>query len=357
MKKALLQVADTGPLESLVVMLQSVGYECYLPDGEVRDILRTIGCDTVLSINELVKHWGYTQPRFQLPLAHKHLLHEFDLFVDVKAHRNGPLIVKYWPHFTNKMLWYRINGGKPEHVIRADGFDCGYEVNPPCPVLTPNQWYKFPEEFCSNIDMILPSHKDSIFSKSYVCWPPFVNIDSYNPASRNPVDSPICLIHNFGGWGYGALLPFLQEVDVKVYGHNSPNGVVKNTEMPNLLSKALCYVHAKSNDAPGYALYEALAAGCPIICTRRLIWRCKMQELFIPGETCLVFDRETHDPLSTSDVTSCSLELKQNLATLTNPMENRRIGMNGRRKLLEIMWNEKRDQKELQEFLSRHFHK
>lgn len=32
MKTAILQVADTGPLESLVVMLRSVGYECFLPD-------------------------------------------------------------------------------------------------------------------------------------------------------------------------------------------------------------------------------------------------------------------------------------------------------------------------------------
>lgn len=169
--------------------------------------------------------------------------------------------------------------------------------------------------------------------------------------------SPVCLIHGVEGWGYQALIPSIRKLGVKIYGLGSPDGLINHSCVPLLLSTSLCMVHLKSSDAPGYALYEAMAAGCPVICTRRLIWRCKMQDLLIPGETCLVFDRETHEGLSEQDVSSCAQEVEAHLNRLSDPEENRRIGLNGHKQLRDIMWSDakKGDLESLQQFMSRHF--
>ncbi len=346
MKKltAILQVADCGPLESLVVMLRSAGWQCTLPNEELRGVLKRLNCDTVLSPQELTERMGYDLP-MPLPSAGVADMARTDVvYIDVKAHRNGPLIWKRWPSLRDKTLWYRINGGKPEHVVRADGFDCGDEVNPPCPVLTPNQWY----------DMLQPGEDPEGFD-SYVCWPPFHRWDDYQYPREIKYTAPICLIHSIGGWGYKDLIPHMQELGVKCHGDRSPDGLVNHREIPTLLSRTLAMVHLKSNDAPGYALYEAMAAGCPIICTRRLIWRCRMQELLIPGKTCLVFDRETHDGLTTEDVVNCRVEVAECLHLLSNPNRNREIGEAGRQRLKELMWTAERDGQSLREFLGRHF--
>ena len=116
-------------------------------------------------------------------------------------------------------------------------------------------------------------------------------------------------------------------------------------------------VHLKSSDAPGYALYEGLAAKCPLIVSRRLIWRNRMQDLLIPGETCLTFDRETHDPLNEEDIRSCTEEIAQHLKTLSNPTENERIGMAGYERLRQVMWSETNpsDVESLKQFMERHY--
>lgn len=395
MKKAILQVADTGPLESLVIMLKEAGYDCFLPDEQLRRQLRTWGLDTVLDIEGLVRGWGYEEPR-PLPFARFDDLFRADLYVDVKAHRNGPRLWRHVPTLKDKTLWYRINGGKPEHVIkggatctRCDGLgkvvegfegaipcyrgtdnlrtvywcaacngvgkiggeDCGDEVDPPCPVLTPNMWYKAKtfDEMSTNRDEvkgcpIAPPFAD----KAYSCWPPFARIgDHLHPRekmSRNSTwGNPICLVHNLEGWGYGRLIEAARSLGVRCHGAGSPDGLVNHREVPTLLSRCLCMVHLKSSDAPGYALLEALESACPVVCTRRLIWRNRMEELLIPGETCLAFDRETHDALSDEDVRSCTEELKHHLTQLADLEVNRQIGEAGRRKLLELMWTKERD--------------
>lgn len=354
MKKAILQVADTGPLESLVVMLRSVGYECFIPDKGLRDEARRIGCDTIVEIENLVKHWGYEHP-FPLPLASIADVDRCDLYIDVKAQRSYSKIVSRWPSLYQKVLWYRINGSKPEHVIKINGFDCGDEVNPPCPILTPNQWYKPSDGFAGLVECLADTEEK--FSSSYACWPPFVRVDEYPPRSILPNAYPICLIHNLKGWGYGALVDPLGKLGVKFYGVDSPDGLINHSEVKNRLQSCLAYAHLKSNDAPGYALYEALSASCPIICTRRLIWRCKMQDLLIPGKTCLVFDRETHDALDPADVISCTNEVRWHLEKLQDPAFNREIGEAGRKRLLEVMWNDKResDVSSLRMFMERNF--
>ena len=321
-KVAVLQVADTGPLESLVVMLNSVGYHCCLPSEDLKRELRHIGCDTVMDVDHLVSRMGYEKP-MDLAVAYPTQMKSCDLFVDVKAHRSYNKIVGHWPNLKDKILWYRINGGKPEHVINATG-DHGDEVNPPCPIITPNQWYRHIEF--------------NKFGKAYTMWPPFRRVNRYGPR-LDITGQPICLIHNISGWGYGPLIPEVVKLGVQCYGSGSNLGVLPHEKVREALQYSTAMVHLKSNDAPGYAIYEALASGCPVICSRRLIWRCDMQDLLIPNETCLVFDRETHDPLTTEDVASCTQEIKQHLSDLKDKEYNERIGQAGRNRLLEIMWS------------------
>lgn len=361
-KRAVLQVADTGPLESLVVMLRTVGIECFLPDDKLKGDLRRIGCDTVLDVSSLVRGMGYSEP-MKLPTAGPGIMWDKDiLYVDVKGHRNGPKVVERWPNLKDRVLWYRINGDKPEHVVNARG-DHGDEINPPCPVLTPNQWYK-DEWFGRPSDD--PPDWCGADGRAYTCWPPFVRFDAFSgrkrwteyehPDDRRP-NASVCLIHNLEGWGYGRLIGPMREMGVKCHGAGSPDGLVPHHDVPNLLSLALCSVHLKSSDAPGYALYESLAAGCPVVCTRRLIWRCRMEELLIPNETCLVFDRETHDPLSDEDVATCTAEVKTHLEFLRDPVNNRRVGENGRKRLREVTWSAKKaeDVESLRSFLQRNY--
>lgn len=344
MKIAVCQVADTGPLESLAVMLREAGYQCLIPDEDLRRRLLDLGCDTVISIRNMIENWGYQTPDPDLVVlpskdpVTKNLLDYADLYVDVKAHRNGPKIWRTWPRLRNRTLWYRINGCAPEHVIR-DGVDFGDESNPPCPILTPNQWYSDPGPWSD---------------RAYVCWPPFHRIEDYN-RPRNPIDRAICLLHNAAGWGYGKLFGEVQKLGVRIYGLGSPDGLIANSVMPETLSRALCMVHLKSSDAPGYALYEALAARCPVVIPRRLIWRSKMEALFKPGENCYVFDRPTHDSLSTEDVQECAKEIRQAILSLSSPAENRRIGEAGYNSLRQLLWGAPQDRESFQQFMRTHF--
>lgn len=346
MKRAICQVADCGPLESLVVMLRAVGYDVYLPDERLKRQLRDLGCDTVLDLEGLARGWGYEFP-MALPLAGPEAMAWCDLYVDVKAHRNGPLIWKQWPHLQNKTLWYRINGGAPEHVIKPDGFDCGDEVNPPCPVLTPNQCYK---------------ESGPWSDKAYVCWPPFYRFKDYHDRRgrhgfSKDFQPPVCLIHNLAGWGYGKLGDGMRALGVRLLGAGSPDGLVQHRDIPSLLYVAKAMVHLKSSDAPGYAIYEAMAAGCPVICTRRLIWRCEMQDLLEPGVTCLTFDRIGHQELTDQDVVECLNEVRSHLEALSDPAYNREIGMAGYERLKHVMWSKDstHDVQTLNDFMGRWF--
>lgn len=338
MKTAILQVADTGPLESLAIMLQSVGYKCYIPSNEIKQRLRDIGCDTVLDIDGLVRQWGYDAP-MPLEVAPMSLMNSVDLYADIKAVRTHSKICKEWPNLATRTLWYRINGGEPCHVVK-EGFDCGNELAPPCPILTPNLWYR-----------------DA--PRAYAVWPPFVRMaDYFSRYGRDDViGPPLCLIHNIGGWGYGALIDPIRELGIKIYGRGSPDGLVNHALVPSLLSRAVAMVHLKSSDAPGYALYEAISAGCPIILPKRLIWRNKMADLFESGVTCLTFDRETHDNLSPQEVVSCTKEIKDGLTALKDPVRNREIGNACLERLKSLVWSadNAEDVESLKTWLRRNF--
>ena len=106
-----------------------------------------------------------------------------DLYVDIKAHRCYDKVVRRWPNLAGKVLWYRINGGKPEHVVNARG-DHGDEVNPPCPVLTPNQWYK--DALCT--DPMNPKYGAPTpwAGRAYTCWPVFCRFNDYYTTHGRP---------------------------------------------------------------------------------------------------------------------------------------------------------------------------
>lgn len=320
-KNALLQVADTGPLESLVVMMESAGYRCFLPGDVLRNELSKLG-GLVLSPAYLERTMGYAKP-MAMPIADA--MHGIDLYVDVKAHQ---IREKFTKKYGIPILWYRINGGKPEHVP-----GCGDEVNPGCPIVTPNQWYK---------DV----------ANAYTFWPHYCRHNDHSTSRTDRYTHPVCLIHNVNGWGYQDLVPSMKALGVRFFGRGSPDGLLKHGAIPTLLHNALAMVHLKSNDAPGYALLEAMASGCPVVCTRRLIWRCKMEELLIPGETCLVFDRETHEGLTPADVVNCTMEVSKHLEALKNPEYNRKIGECGRSRLRELMW---RDDGSFRTWMERNF--
>lgn len=376
---AILQCPDTGSLESLVIMLRAVGYECRLPSAAIKQELRRIGHKYVLDIDSLVRGMGYEYP-LTMPEASLGDMDRDDvLYVDIKAHQHHDRIVARWPNLAGRVLWYRINGGAPEHVVKrdADGHvteDHGDERNPPCPILTPNLWYA--DAMVPVTGALVSSAEGAVKAKQYLatapwagrayaCYPPFYRFDEYYPQygrAGSPHVSltfqpPVCLIHGVNGWGYRDLVDPLRALGVKCHGAPSPDGLIPHKQIPVTLSRTLCMVHLKSSDAPGYSLYECLAAACPVVCTRRLIWRCRMGDLLIPGKTCLVFDRETHDGLTPDDVADCTREVSEHLELLRDPEVNRTIGMAGRERLRELMWSESRTEnvEGLRAFLGRHY--
>jgi hypothetical protein len=340
-------------------MLRSAGYECYLPDDNLKQELRSLGCDTVLDVEGLVKGWGYSQPN-HLPLATSKMMKTTDLYVDIKAHRNGKRVWQRWPELKDRVLWYRINGCRPEHVVKSDGTDCGDEVNPGVPILTPNLWYRDdPVTYTEWLGCLDGPHPGKDWGGSaYTCWPPFAKWDQYQDkhGRQDKYSEPICLVHNVAGWGYSGLIPVVRDrLGIKFYGGGSPDGLIQHGGVAELLSKTIALVHLKSNDAPGYALYEALAAGCPVIVPRRLIWRSRMEELWEDGVTCHVFDKPTHDPLSGMEIEECTREISDALKALSNPAINKDIGNAGRRRLASLMWAEHVDGNNFREWMSRNF--
>ena len=347
MKTAICSCPDTGPLESLVVLLGSAGYECLILSGELAGYLHSLGCTHVKTAVHVQGKEG-TEPHLPLRKARRDDLKTCDLFVDVKAHREAHKVWSVFPRLRERTLWYRINGGKPEHLIR-NGVDMGNEVNPPCPVLTPNQWYK------------------GLFAdaRAYTCWPPFYRFDDYyqtHGREGSYYNSPICLIHNPVGWGFGNYVEKAKRVGVQTYGIGSDLGIVKHHLVPRMLSAALAMVHLKQNDAPGYALYEALAAACPLVVSERLVEMSRMHDLFEDGVTCLYFEKPGLERIfgagpSPEEVDEAIKGIEKCLQRLSDPAENARIGLAGHNRLKELMWNERKEEdgRGFQEWMGRHF--
>jgi hypothetical protein len=188
--------------------------------------------------------------------------------------------------------------------------------------------------------------------KAYAFWPPFALWDAFQRARTPGTYPPVCLVHNQAGWGYGVVGERLRaSIGLKCYGgYGSPDGCYPHAELPKLLAGTGCMVHLKSVDAPGYAVYEAMAAGCPVVIPGRFIYRCRAGTLLERGVTCLVFD--DHDEPSRHDDEECVREVHRAVAMLEDPVINRRVGEAGRDRLRGLLWN---DAAGFAAFLERHF--
>ena len=179
--------------------------------------------------------------------------------------------------------------------------------------------------------------------KTYV---PYFNRHGIKPRETTQYKKPIGLLHGGFGWGFKRYFGGL-EPHVDIWGSKSPKGILPQIEVRKMLNETLCFVHMKSNDAPGYALYEAFASAVPIIVPRFFVNNTMFHDLFIDGETCLMFDNDDASAKEeTKEQTGEVVErIVRLIERLKDPDENYRIGMNGLFKWRELTrWTpEKRD--------------
>lgn len=318
--KAILNIADTGALESTAYMLECAGYDCYRPNNELIKELRHFGLENVLSVEDLVADYGYAPPRVSKLASPQDMFHA-DLFVDTKAHVNYETIVKCWNNLRGKVAWMCLNGGDPWK--RRDGLRW---TNPPCPVITHNQWYK-------------------PFGKAYVCYPPYMRFGEQPQSNENADGNPICLVHNVERWGYGHAVQPLREIGVKFYGLNTPEGPIKNGNALELLAKAVAMVYLKQGDTVGYATLEAISVGTPLMVTQHYIDETNLHDLLKPGWTCVVFNQLN------------AVESVQHLLRIFRENKPFRdsIVAQARANLLAVMWNKERDLRSFKRFMERNF--
>ena len=347
MKLAILQMADTPQIESSAVMLRHAGYEVKVCGTQLRNAIQKTGCDTVLAVQSMLDA-GYDALDPTIKEASLDDMERCDLFCEIKV-RNVEKIWSRWPRLRGKTAWWRVNGARPEHVIKPDGKgnmeDCGNEMDPPCPVISANLWYGT-EEYNKQ-------------GRNYVFWPPYPRAAEYDPSRRKDLirmDNPFCLCHGINGWGFYAILARCAALGVNVYGVNAPMGVIHHSKVPNLVPNGLAMVHIKSVDCPGWAIYESMLGGCPIVVARLLINRMRGQELFKEGSTCLAFgmpgDETGRGPM---EFDQCVLEIATAIDKLKDPDYNRKIGFAGRERLLKLIWSVDRDGPGFKAYMERVF--
>lgn len=345
MKLAILQMADTPQIESSAVMLRTAGYEVKVCSDDVRTALVRAGCDTVLGVKQMIS-CGYDELDPSVKEATLSEMDTCDLFVEIKV-RNVHKIWKRWPRLECKTVWWRVNGARPEHVIKPDGKggmeDCGNEMDPPCPVISADLWYGIPEYNQHN--------------RNYVFWPPYPRQADYDPSRRDgrtTYDSPFCLCHGIYGWGFKHVIPACIERGVRIFGVNAPEGILHHSKVADLTASGLCMVHIKGVDCPGWALYEAMLSGCPVVLPRLCIERMRGHELFEDGITCLAFglpgDEHGRGDI---DFDLCMREIDDHTVRLRDPSENRRIGLAGRERLLGLMWSVERNGDDFKSYMER----
>lgn len=197
------------------------------------------------------------------------------------------------------------------------------------------------------------------FDKAFKCYVPWFNRLGIIPRQKLPkYDKPIGLVHGGRGWGFARYFPALEH-DIDLFGRSCPGGILPQYAVKQKLSTAQCLVHLKSCDAPGYALYEAFASATPIVVSQFFVNNTRYHDLFIDGETCLIFGKgyEKYHHGSAADeprevYEGVIQEIRDCIRRLADSEENYRIGTNGLFKWRELTrWTStKRDA--LREYLS-----
>lgn len=348
MKLAILQMSDTPQIESSAVMLRYADYEVKVISKELAVQLDYVGLKD-LTLPETAMSYGCDKLDPTIGRASIADMDRADLFCDLKINNFAPLW-KNWPRLQERSVYWRVHGGIPEHAIEHRNgrtIDHGDERHPPCPAITACHWYTMSE--CEGRD------------RNYTFWPPYPRAADYSHINRlagpQPSGPPICICHSVLGWGFGPIVDPCIQMGVHFYGMSSPHGKVSHSQVPGLIRDALCMVHTKPADCPGWALYEGLLSGCPIVVPRWMVRMSNMHDLFVDKETCLMFgvpcdDTGRGDP----KYDQCVEDIKNALAFLrAEPEEARRIGLNGRKRLLELMWQPDRDGPGFVEYLKRTF--
>ncbi len=196
---------------------------------------------------------------------------------------------------------------------------------------------------------------------AYTFWPPYPAEQEYltvNRSGRDNFTDPYCVCHNLYAWGYGEIVDLcVEKYGLSGYGNGSPAGQIAHRDLPAVTATSKALIHLKVVDCPGWALYEALLAGCPVITGRTLNSRMLAYDLLEDGETCLEFGVPASHDYGRGDVEldQCLTDIGEALERLSNPDENYRIGQNGRQRLINLMWNVKRDGADFNEFMTRWF--
>lgn len=290
---------DTKPAESLALMLESLGHEVFmLTDQAIQKYYKQGYRGGVTS--DLLKSMGYYQAR----IKPTDTLEGFDMFFDLKL-QDLEAMLEIHPDIKGAL--YVINGG-------CDGYE-HYGLH--YPTITNNFWIK----------------------NAFHVWSP--PVDDYTPREEMGKDTPIGLLHNAYGWGFTSYInEIVKKTEVRIYGdYGSPAGKIKNEQVEEKMRDSLCFLHLKSSDCPGWALYEAFETATPVVLPSLLAARMKMEEMYIDGETCLtfgdnIFEQDKDDPRIIREEVDKEMpaaidELCEKVEKLKDPEYNKKIGMQG----------------------------